>query len=191
MSYTVQSGDNLSRIAQQHGTSLNQLLQSNPQFQKNPNLIRPGQTVNIPGAKDSFEPAGSSRRPGGTANAGGAAPTQAPTPAGATGANATGRAALQGAADRATSKAGVPASWSKSNALWTLLQHESGLNPRAKNPSSTAYGLFQFLDSTWKTVGATKTSDPEKQFEAGFKYIKQRYGTPENAWAFWQKHHWY
>jgi len=196
-SYSVQSGDNLSRIAQQHGTSLNQLLQANPQFQKNPNLIHPGQQVNIPGAKDgfdarpgsggsrpgnggsSFEPAGNSRRPGG------AAPTQAPQ------GGASGPANLQAAADRATSKAGVPASWAKSPALWTLLKHESSLNPRAQNPSSTAYGLFQFLDSTWKTVGATKTSDPEKQFEAGFKYIKQRYGTPENAWAFWQKHHWY
>jgi LysM repeat protein len=186
MSYSVKPGDNLSRIAQQHGVSLNQVLQANPQFQKNPNLIRPGQQVNIPGAKDSFEP-----RPGGTAQPGGAAPTQAPTAPTAAGGNPTGRAALQGAADRATSQAGVPASWSKSPALWTLLQHESGLNPRAKNPSSTAYGLFQFLDSTWKTVGATKTSDPQKQFEAGYKYIKQRYGTPENAWAFWQKHHWY
>ncbi|HYV47359.1 MAG TPA: LysM peptidoglycan-binding domain-containing protein [Myxococcaceae bacterium] len=189
-SYTVQSGDNLSRIAQQHGTSLNQLLQANPQFQKNPNLIHPGEKVNFPGSKDSFDPkpaGGSSARPapGGAGSAGGTAPTQAPQ------AGATGRAALQGAADRATSQAGVPASWSKSPALWTLLQHESSLNPRAQNPSSTAYGLFQFLDSTWKTVGATKTSDPEKQFVAGYKYIKQRYGTPENAWAFWQKHHWY
>src|SRR5437868_2367007 len=180
-SYSVQSGDNLSRIAQQNGTSLNEVLQANPQFQKNPDLIHPGEKVNLPGAKDGFDarPAGGSRpsnggssfqpagsqRPGGAAQPGGAAPTQAPQ------AGATGRAALQGAADRATSKAGVPASWAKSPALWTLLQHESSLNPRAKNPSSTAYGLFQFLDSTWKSVGMQKTSDPEQQFVGGFKYI--------------------
>ncbi|HEY8212464.1 MAG TPA: LysM peptidoglycan-binding domain-containing protein [Myxococcaceae bacterium] len=195
--YTVKSGDNLSRIAQQHGTSLKQVLAANPQFQKNPNLIKPGQQVQIPGSKDSFDtkPAGSgSQRPGGATQPkpqqpGGAAPAPAPAPAG--GANPTGRAALQGAADRATAKAGVPASWSKSNALWTLLQHESSLNPRAKNPSSTAYGLFQFLDSTWKGTGVAKTSDPEQQFIGGYRYIKQRYGSPEAAWAFWQKHKWY
>jgi LysM repeat protein len=189
MPYSVRSGDNLSRIAQQHGVSLKQVLAANPQFQKNPNLIRPGQQVNIPGAKDSFQPAGSSPRPGAPAQPNGAAPTQAQQGAGATAGGS--RASLQAAADRATSQAGVPASWSKSSALWTLLQHESSLNPRAQNPHSTAYGLFQFLDSTWKTVGMKKTSDPEQQFVGGFKYIKQRYGSPEAAWAFWQQHHWY
>lgn len=29
---------------------------------------------------------------------------------------------------------------------------ESGLNPLAKNPSSTATGIYQFLDSTWSSV---------------------------------------
>jgi len=49
----------------------------------------------------------------------------------------------------------------------------------------------QFLDSTWKGTGVAKTSDPEQQFIGGFRYIQQRYGSPEAAWAFWQKHHWY
>jgi len=190
--YTVKSGDCLSRIAQSNGVSLKSLLSANPQFQQNPNLIKPGQQVQIPGAKDSFEgaPRGGQRPAGG-----GQAP--APAPAGPSGTNgaqsggATGPANLQQAADRATQAAGVPASWARSPALWTLLRHESSLNPRAQNPSSTAYGLFQFLDSTWKGTGVQKTSDPYQQFVGGFRYIKQRYGTPEAAWAFWQKHHWY
>lgn len=33
---------------------------------------------------------------------------------------------------------------------------ESRLNPRAKNASSTAKGLFQFLDGTWKYYGLKK-----------------------------------
>ena len=45
-SYIVKSGDNLSRIASQNGMTLQQLLQLNPQFQANPNLIKPGQVVN-------------------------------------------------------------------------------------------------------------------------------------------------
>src|SRR5574341_652819 len=48
-SYIVRSGDTLSRIAQQSGMNLKQLLALNPQFQANPNLIRPGQTVRLQG----------------------------------------------------------------------------------------------------------------------------------------------
>ena len=57
------------------------------------------------------------------------------------------------------------------NALSTLIQKESSWNPNAQNPTSTAYGLFQFLNSTWASVGATKTSDPRLQAVAGLKYI--------------------
>lgn len=47
-SYTVQPGDYLSKIAQQHGVSLDALIAANPQI-KNPNLIVPGQQLKIPG----------------------------------------------------------------------------------------------------------------------------------------------
>jgi hypothetical protein len=76
-------------------------------------------------------------------------------------------------------------------ALDWLLQHESGWSNTAQNPTSTAYGLFQFLNGTWGSVGATKTSDPAGQAAAGLKYIKQRYGDPINANAFWGAHHWF
>lgn len=76
-------------------------------------------------------------------------------------------------------------------ALDALVSHESGWNPNAKNPSSTAYGLFQFLDSTWGAVGGAKTADPAKQIEYGFRYIAQRYSDPNGAWNFWNKNHWY
>lgn len=48
--YTVKSGDTLSRIAQQNGMTLAQLIAQNPQFASNPNAIRPGQTVTLGGA---------------------------------------------------------------------------------------------------------------------------------------------
>ena len=72
-----------------------------------------------------------------------------------------------------------------------LLTRESSWNPRAQNPSSTAYGLFQFLNSTWATVGGRKTSDPKLQLDYGLRYIQQRYGDVRGARAFWNKHHWY
>jgi tape measure domain-containing protein len=72
-----------------------------------------------------------------------------------------------------------------------LVTRESGWRPTAQNPSSTAYGIFQFLNSTWGTVGATKTSDPLKQIQAGIKYIQQRYGDVRGARRFWERNHWY
>lgn len=44
-SYTVVSGDTLGGIAARHGLSLAQLLDKNPQFRANPNLIHPGDRV--------------------------------------------------------------------------------------------------------------------------------------------------
>lgn len=78
-------------------------------------------------------------------------------------------------------------------ALRTLVQNESGWNPNAANPTSTAYGLFQFLDSTWSSVGAVKTSSPVGQISAGLRYIKSRYGSPASALGAWQSRspHWY
>ena len=46
-SYTVQPGDTLSGIASRHGVSLTDLLAVNPQI-TNPNLIQPGQQINLP-----------------------------------------------------------------------------------------------------------------------------------------------
>lgn len=45
---TVVTGDTLSRIATEAGVSLKEILNLNPQFQANPNLIRPGQQVTLP-----------------------------------------------------------------------------------------------------------------------------------------------
>jgi hypothetical protein len=78
---------------------------------------------------------------------------------------------------------------------WTALNNvvmsESGWNNTAQNPTSTAYGIFQFLDTTWASVGYTKTSDPVVQIAAGLAYIKQRYGNPVNAWQFHLSNGWY
>jgi len=48
--YLVKSGDNLSKIAQQHGVDLQSLIAANPQI-KNPDLIFPNQSINIPQAQ--------------------------------------------------------------------------------------------------------------------------------------------
>jgi hypothetical protein len=86
------------------------------------------------------------------------------------------------------------------NDLDQLVMHESGWNPTAQNPSSSAYGLFQFMDKsrggkndTWALVGGSKTSDPSLQIDYGLKYIEKTYGNPSAAWSKWQSRspHWY
>ena len=82
---------------------------------------------------------------------------------------------------------------SQQQPLVNLWNGESGWNPTAQNPGSTAYGIAQFLDGTWSGVGCTKSSNAEVQIQCGLKYIKQRYGSPAMAWAAWQSRnpHWY
>jgi len=76
-------------------------------------------------------------------------------------------------------------------ALNNLVMKESGWDNTAQNPTSTAYGIGQFLDSTWATVGGTKTSNPTTQIKLMLLYIKQRYGTPAAAWAHEEQYGWY
>ncbi len=49
--YTVKKGDTLSAIAKAYGLTLQQLLEANPQI-KNPNLIKVGQVIKIPGKEE-------------------------------------------------------------------------------------------------------------------------------------------
>ena len=49
MTYTVKSGDTLSKIAKANGITLDQLLDANPTFKANPNRLRVGDVLNIPG----------------------------------------------------------------------------------------------------------------------------------------------
>jgi hypothetical protein len=76
--------------------------------------------------------------------------------------------------------------------LFTLWTRESRWDHRAQNPTSTAYGVAQFLNRTWAPYGP-KTSAPGLQIRYGLDYIDDRYGTPCAAWTAWSgRHpHWY
>lgn len=76
-------------------------------------------------------------------------------------------------------------------ALDELMNKESGWDHNAQNPKSTAYGIGQFLDRTWKGVGMKKTSDPGLQIDAMLKYIKKGYGTPSRALRFHRANNYY
>jgi len=50
-------------------------------------------------------------------------------------------------------------------------QMESGLNPSARNPSSSAGGLYQFIDSTWGQYGRGDKLDPAANADAAGRYL--------------------
>lgn len=69
-------------------------------------------------------------------------------------------------------------------ALYQLWSNESGWRANAENYSSGACGIPQF-------IGGCTLGDYQGQINLGLGYIKNRYGTPENALAFWNAHRWY
>jgi hypothetical protein len=92
--------------------------------------------------------------------------------------------------------------WQMGTPYWAgtdyIIGHESGWNPKAQNPTSTASGLAQMIDSTWianRPVGSAaahmKDARVVEQAQAFGKYIAGRYGDPLKAMAYWQAHHYY
>lgn len=74
-----------------------------------------------------------------------------------------------------------------------LMGKESAWNPKAKNPKSTAKGVGQLLDGTYKNLGMKHSTAEVPQVVAALAYIGRKYGSggPCAAWAHWQKKKWY
>lgn len=72
-----------------------------------------------------------------------------------------------------------------------ILNKESHMNPKAKNPNSSAKGVGQLLDSTYANIGLKHSTDPLSQVIASIAYISRHYGDTCKAWAFWQRHSYY
>lgn len=72
-----------------------------------------------------------------------------------------------------------------------LIKRESSWNSNAQNPNSSAYGLGQFLNSTWASVGCVKTSNKYEQIDCAIDYVQKRYNTPTKALSWHVKNNWY
>jgi hypothetical protein len=86
--------------------------------------------------------------------------------------------------EMAAAKGWTGAQWDALLELWSC---ESSWNNFAQNPSS-AFGIAQFLDSTWglpgmKQFNCQKTVDAREQIRCGLEYIAVVYGTPQSALA--------
>jgi hypothetical protein len=77
-----------------------------------------------------------------------------------------------------------------------IIARESGGNVHADNPTSTAFGLGQLLLANRQYYGrllgySPDTTNYQQQLAMFRAYVRDRYGTAENAKAFWQVHGWY
>lgn len=73
-----------------------------------------------------------------------------------------------------------------------IVDHESGWDVHAQNPSSGAYGLLQALPgSKMSSAGPDWRNNAATQIKWGLHYMKSRYESPCGAWNFWQSNRWY
>jgi len=103
------------------------------------------------------------------------------------------RAAAQGGGRVPTGSGGRCDLSGTSAAEHWIIMHESGGDPTADNPTSTAFGLGQLLlGNRILYLGQDyATIDCGRQLWAFRAYVRDRYGTAESAQAFWQAHGWY
>jgi hypothetical protein len=86
---------------------------------------------------------------------------------------------------------GVPQSWQ--SGLRFIMAQESGGQVNAKNPYHSARGLYQLTAANYhlNPNGTRSFGNAVEEAQGGIRYIQQRYGTADNAVAFWRQHHWY
>lgn len=75
--------------------------------------------------------------------------------------------------------------------LAKLLGKESAWRAQAKNPKSSAKGIGQLLDATYRNLGMEHSQASVPQLVATLAYIHRRHVTPCSAWDHFQKHSWY
>ncbi|HEX6449578.1 MAG TPA: LysM peptidoglycan-binding domain-containing protein [Trebonia sp.] len=148
VSYTVNSGDTLSAIAQRYYSNPSfwtVLFAANQGEIANPNVIQVGQVLTIPAT-----PASAPAAPSGLSAASAPAPVQQSAPQQS--------APQQSAPPQSASVETAPVQQSTvstagdSSFQQCVISRESGGNPQALN-SSDHYGLYQFSASTWAEYG--------------------------------------
>jgi len=75
--------------------------------------------------------------------------------------------------------------------LTKLLGKESAWNPKAQNPKSSAKGIGQLLDGTYRNLGMRHSQASVSQLVATLAYIHRRHVTPCNAWSFFKARNYY
>jgi hypothetical protein len=76
---------------------------------------------------------------------------------------------------------------------FNLLMGKESAWKNKKNPTSSAEGVGQLLDSTYENLGLKRSSSEVAQTVAALAYIGRKYGSggPCAAWAKFKKDKWY
>ncbi|HNR90872.1 MAG TPA: LysM peptidoglycan-binding domain-containing protein [Dokdonella sp.] len=161
--YTVERGDTLSSIAREHGVSLSDLIAANPQI-NNPNVIYPGQHVNIPAGSRGAEPAPTA--PGGSAPGGSFDYSRITGVAG----NPNVTPQFLREVEAMAARLGT-----KPEYILATMSFETGgtFSPSIKNPTSSATGLIQFLDSTARGLGTSTAELARMSPVEQLKYVEK------------------
>lgn len=124
---TVAKGDSLSKIAKAHGTTYKRLFDANTSI-ADPNIINPGDQVRIPAADEVL-----AERP---------LPTPAPV--------------VKKQATSSPRPAATAARIVNDGSVWhQLAMCESGGRVNVVSSNGKYHGLYQFLPSTWRSVGGS------------------------------------
>ena len=85
----------------------------------------------------------------------------------------------------------VPASWHAG--LQFIVAQESAGRVGARNHVDTARGLFQLTRASYglNPNGAASFGNAIEEAQGGIRYIRERYGTADNAAGFWRQRRWY
>lgn len=161
---TVQSGDTLSGIARETGTTATRLFDANTVL-SSPDVIYVGQQLTVPSASEQLAdraPAVATPAPASVVQRTAPAPVSHPT---------------------VTSYSGVPDNAAKAY----IYTHESSNNPNATNYLG-CYGLGQDCSGKLRPLCGADYACQDRFFD---NYAQARYGGWANAEAFWQAHHWW
>lgn len=175
--YRVRSGDTLSSIAKRKlgkAAQWPKLWWANRKDIRNPNVIRTGMTLSLPGDGRM------SRRI--TLSAYAAIPPP-PSPPKITPSETT-PSATQSSAPVASAPVQATASYSGGSGFQQcVIAAESGGNPGAVNPSSGAGGLYGFLPSTWQSLGHSGLPEDASVAEQNAAFAQEYAAGGTSAWA--------
>lgn len=163
---TVVAGDTLSSIAEAHETTWVRIFNANEQI-ANPDLINPGDQLRIPTADETL--------------ADRTLPSVAPAQTQTTNTSST----RTSTASSSASSVSYPVDSNAAKAY--IYSRESGNNPNATS-SNGCYGLGQDCNGVVRIQCGADYACQDAYFTA---YAMRRYGSWENALAFWQSHHWW
>ena len=170
---TVEKGDSLSKIAAKFNTKWPRIFYANESIQ-NPDLINPGDQLRIPAESEVLEPRAIPVKE--------AAPVQTQAAA-----QVVKKQAVVTTKPTVSRQAPVSYPVSSNAAKAFIYAKESGNNPNATNASG-CYGIGQDCNGVLRSLCGANYDCQDEFFT---NYAMRRYGSWENALAFWQSHHWW